>query len=79
MMVIRQSISRERPDVVKEVSRLLLESKNAAPANIDPNNTRFGVEANRRSLELIIDYSTRQGLIPHALSVDELFDSRQAA
>ena len=35
---------------------------------------RFGVQANRRSLELIIDYSVRQKLIPRKFSVDELFD-----
>jgi 4,5-dihydroxyphthalate decarboxylase len=75
MMVIRESISRERPDVVKEVYRLLLESKKAAPANIDLNNTRFGIEANRRSLEIIIDYAVRQKLIPCPVSVDSLFDA----
>jgi 4,5-dihydroxyphthalate decarboxylase len=35
---------------------------------------RFGVEANRRSLEIIIDYSFRQKLISRKFSVDELFD-----
>jgi len=32
------------------------------------------VERNRRSLEIIIDYSFRQKLIPRMFSVDELFD-----
>ena len=77
MMVVRQSISKSRPDVVKEVYRLLKESRSKAPPApdnglIDP--LRFGVEANRRSLELIIDYSFRQKLIPRKFSVDELFD-----
>jgi 4,5-dihydroxyphthalate decarboxylase len=35
---------------------------------------RFGIEANRRSLEIIIDYSLRQKLISRMFSVDELFD-----
>jgi 4,5-dihydroxyphthalate decarboxylase len=35
---------------------------------------RFGVGANRTSLEIIIDYSFRQKLIPRLFSVDELFD-----
>jgi 4,5-dihydroxyphthalate decarboxylase len=44
-----------------------------------PNNSvldpwRFGVEANRGSLEAIINYSFRQKLIPRMFSVDELFD-----
>lgn len=74
MMVVRESISRERPDVVKEVYRLLLQSKKAAPAKGDPNNTRFGIEPNRRSLETIIDYAVRQKLILRPVSVESLFD-----
>ena len=40
---------------------------------------RFGIEANRRSLEIIIDYSVRQKLIPRKFSVDELFDDSMQA
>ena len=77
MMVVRDSISKSRPDVIKEIYRILLESRRAAqPAAdnslLDP--LRFGIEANRRSLELIIDYSFRQKLIPRKYTVDELFD-----
>jgi 4,5-dihydroxyphthalate decarboxylase len=77
MMVIRNTISKSRPDLVTEIYRMLRESRRAAspPSDgtfLDP--WRFGVEANRRSLEIIIDYSVRQKLIPHAFTVDELFD-----
>jgi 4,5-dihydroxyphthalate decarboxylase len=55
---------------------MLRESRRAAPplegGFADP--WRFGVEANRRSLEIIIDYSFRQKLISRMFSVDELFD-----
>jgi 4,5-dihydroxyphthalate decarboxylase len=53
---------------------LLRESKLAAPAasGIDP--IQFGVENIRRSLELIIEYSTQQRLIPRGFKLDELFD-----
>ncbi|MGP0092177.1 MAG: hypothetical protein ACLPKB_19795 [Xanthobacteraceae bacterium] len=76
LFVIREQIAQTRPDVVKEVYRLLGESKRAAklPASgtaLDP--LRFGVEPNRRSLEIIIDYAFRQGLIPCRYTVDELF------
>lgn len=77
MMVVRESISKSRPDVVKEVYRMLLESRRAAPPPADNSlldPLRFGIEANRRSLELIIDYSFRQKLIPRKYTVDELFD-----
>ena len=55
---------------------MLQESRRAAApppgGPLDP--WRFGIEANRRSLEIIIDYSFRQKLIPRKFSVDELFD-----
>ena len=76
MMVVRGTISKSRPDLVKEIYRMLRESRRAVPPPdggvLDP--WRFGVEANRASLEIIIDYSFRQKLIPRIFSVDELFD-----
>ncbi len=75
MVVIKQSLSRSSPETVKEIFRLLRESKQAAsPAANSLDPLHFGVEANRRSLELIIDYSARQRLIPRPFEVDELFD-----
>ena len=59
------------PDVVREVYRLLLESKRAAG---DSDTTPFGVEANRRNLDVAIDYVHRQRLISRRFTVDELFD-----
>lgn len=76
MVVVRESLSRERPDVVREVFRLLHESKRAAglpdAGALDPY--RFGLEACRPILEVIIDFCARQQLLPRRLSVDELFD-----
>jgi 4,5-dihydroxyphthalate decarboxylase len=57
--------------VSQEVFRLLQESKNLG-AKDDPN-TPFGLEANRRNLEVAIDYVFRQSLIPRRYAVDELF------
>jgi 4,5-dihydroxyphthalate decarboxylase len=77
MVVVRTSIAKERPDVVQGIFRALQESRNAASpppgGPLDP--WRFGVEANRRSLEIIIDYSVRQKLIPRVFTVDELFEA----
>ena len=75
MMVVRAAIAKSRPDIVQEIYRLLQESRRAAPPPagglLDP--WRFGVEENRRSLEIVIDYSFRQKLIARKFSVDELF------
>jgi len=77
MMVIRDTISKSRPDLVREIYRMLHECRRAAPPPPDGSlfdPWRFGVEANRGSLKMIIDYSFRQKLIPRKFSVDELFD-----
>jgi 4,5-dihydroxyphthalate decarboxylase len=76
MLVIRQALAKSRPDVVREVYRLFREAKREEVAKsgvpaLDP--WRFGIEANRRSLEIVIDYALKQGLIPRRLAVDELF------
>jgi len=76
MMVVRSSISLTRSDVVREVYRMLRDSRQVVPPLADNgllDPWRFGIEANRRSLEIIIDYSVRQKLIPRKFSVDELF------
>ncbi len=82
LTVIRQEIARTRPDVVREVYRVLQESKTAAKlpesgTELDP--LRFGVEPNRGSLDVIIDFTFRQGLIPRRYTVDELFEDFQRA
>jgi 4,5-dihydroxyphthalate decarboxylase len=73
MMVIRESITRDRTDVVREVYRLLKESTAAGPSK-GMGALRFGVEAVRKSLETIIQYAESQCLIPRRFSVDELFN-----
>jgi 4,5-dihydroxyphthalate decarboxylase len=75
MLVVKESLAKANPAVVREVFRLVRESKLAmasAGAAFDP--CQFGLANIRRSLELIIDYSTQQGLIPKQIAVDDLFD-----
>ena len=49
---------------------LLLESRHAAG---DSASNPFGIEENRRNLEVAIDCVHRQGMIPRRYAVDELF------
>ncbi|HEY1311599.1 MAG TPA: hypothetical protein VGF02_11675 [Pseudolabrys sp.] len=76
LIVVRDSIAKSRPDIVQEIYQVLQDSRRAATpppgGPLDP--WRFGIEANRRSLEIIVDYSFRQKLIPRKFSTDELFD-----
>jgi len=74
-------MAQTRPDVVREVYRLFLAAKNASFATgvpaLDP--LRFGIEPNRQSLETVIDFAVKQGLLTHRFSVDELFSDTMRA
>jgi 4,5-dihydroxyphthalate decarboxylase len=76
MVVVKESLSRSDPRAVQEVYRMLLASKQAAepPAGGTLDLNPFGIEANRRNLELAIDCVYRQQLIPRRFKVNELFD-----
>jgi 4,5-dihydroxyphthalate decarboxylase len=76
MLVIREQLAQTRPDVVREVYRMFREAKEASFSEtgvpqLDP--LRFGIEANRASLEIVIRFAVKQGLLPHRFTVDELF------
>lgn len=75
LALVRDTIVRERPDVVREVYRVLKESRAAAalPTGAD-DPLRFGISAIRQSLEQINAYAVEQKLIPRAYSADELFE-----
>jgi 4,5-dihydroxyphthalate decarboxylase len=84
MVVVRDSVSKQHPDAVREVYRLLKESKQAGPAPgaesrrldgaIELDMTPVGVDRMRRDLDIAIQYVHQQKLIPKRYSVDELFD-----
>jgi 4,5-dihydroxyphthalate decarboxylase len=76
LVVVKESLSRADPQAVREIYRLLVESKQAAglPKAGELDLNPFGVEANRRNLEVAIDCCYRQGLIPRLFPVGELFD-----
>jgi 4,5-dihydroxyphthalate decarboxylase len=74
MVVVRSELTKSHPDVVREVFRLLRESKDAMGAPKDPEPLRFGVEACRPVIEVMIDYAHKHGLIGERMPVDSLFD-----
>ena len=77
VFVVRQELSRERPDVVRELYRMIVESRKFAPESA--TRPPFGLEANRKGLQLAIDWSYEQQIIPRRLSVEELFDDTTAS
>ena len=76
MYVVKQSLCQARPDVVREIYRMLVASRAAGPqpAPGSLNFTPHGLERNRKSLESVIDYALQQKIIPRKFTVDELFD-----
>lgn len=73
MFVVHENVSKQRPDIVRELYRMIVESRSLAegvPTVFPP----IGLEANRKGIELAIDWALDQKIIPRRLSVDELFD-----
>jgi 4,5-dihydroxyphthalate decarboxylase len=77
LVVVTQALVDSRPDVVREIYRMLKASKETAAA-ATPDFVPFGIGANRRSLELITGYAAQQKLIPERYRVDELFGGAPA-
>ncbi|HXM80807.1 MAG TPA: phosphate ABC transporter substrate-binding protein [Burkholderiales bacterium] len=65
MVVVKNTVKE-----VEEIYRLLLESRKAAG---NPEMNPFGIEENRRNLEVAIDCVYRQRMIPRRFTVEELF------
>jgi 4,5-dihydroxyphthalate decarboxylase len=73
LMVMRTADVKADPDTAREVYRVLLEGKRMAGTPPDPDPLPFGIEGNRASLKLIAEYAYQQKLIPHRISVDDMF------
>jgi 4,5-dihydroxyphthalate decarboxylase len=78
MFVVHQDISKNRPDVVRELYRMVVESRGLTEGGVPAIFPPIGLEANRKGLQMAIDWSLDQKLIPRRLSVDELFDDLTA-
>jgi 4,5-dihydroxyphthalate decarboxylase len=79
LFAVHQDVSRQRPDVVRELYRMIKESREHAPAEVVAGLPPLGLEANRKGLQMAIDWSFEQKIIPRRLAVDELFDDTMAA
>jgi 4,5-dihydroxyphthalate decarboxylase len=79
LFVVHQDLSKRRPDVVREVYRLLAESRAQAPAAVVAALPPLGFAANRKGIGMAIDWAFEQKIIPRRLSVEELFDDVTAS
>jgi len=79
MFVVHEEISKRRPDVVRELFRMICASRALAPAAVTSALPPLGLAANRKGLEMAIEWCFEQRIIPRRLKVDELFDETTAA
>jgi 4,5-dihydroxyphthalate decarboxylase len=68
MVALKDTVSRAQ---AQEIYALLQESRKAAG---NPEMNPFGIEENRRNLEVAIDCLHRQNMLPRRPSVEELFE-----
>lgn len=73
LVVVRSALVADHPWLPGELYRLLGRSKALAPARF-PDPVPFGVEANRKALDLIARYAFEQGLVSRRYTTDDLFD-----
>jgi 4,5-dihydroxyphthalate decarboxylase len=81
MVVVKSDLSRSDPGAVREVFRMLHDSKTAAglpkPGTID--SIPFGYDAVRPALDLMSSYALEMKIIPRRYAVEELFDDTTRA
>ncbi|MDR3421494.1 MAG: hypothetical protein P4L80_09690 [Xanthobacteraceae bacterium] len=76
MVVVKESLAKSDPGAVREVFRLLLESKKAAglPKAGAIDMVPFGFDAVKPALDLMSSYALEMKIIPRRYTVEELFD-----
>ena len=76
MMVVRNELLAERPDIVRELFKLVVDSRaiSGGPQIKDGIDMQpVGLERLRPALQLSVDYALQQGLIRNKVEVDDLF------
>lgn len=72
--VVHQDVSKQHPEAVREIYRMVEESRELADGGLPAIFPPMGLEANRKGIQLAIDWALDQKILPRRLSVDELFD-----
>jgi len=72
--VVQEAVSQQHPEAVREIYRMIGESRALSEGGLPTIFPPMGLEANRKGLQLAIDWALDQKILPRRLSVDELFD-----
>jgi len=74
MLVVKQQLADDRPDLVREIYRMFRDSKKLAKEDpSQPDLRPIGISAITPSLKLVIDLAHHQKLIPERFEIDKLF------
>ena len=78
MLVCRSTLTRERPQAIREIWRMLLEARSIG---VQPGSSDapYGIDANRAHLDAVIAACFKLRLIDRRPAVDELFDDMAAS
>jgi len=79
VFVVHEDIARNRPDVVRELYRMIGETRDLTEGGLPDPFPPMGLEANRKGLEMAIQWAFEQKIIPERMSVDSLFDETTIA
>ena len=76
MLVLKEDLSKSNPGAVRELFRMLLDSKKAAglPKAGAIDLIPFGFDAVKPALDLMSSYALELKIIPRRIAVEELFD-----
>lgn len=79
MFAVHRDVSRDHPEAIREIYRMLVESRNLTEGGVPEPFPPVGLEANRKGIQLAIDWALEQKIIPERMSVDSLFDEVTAS
>ena len=79
IFVVHESIAKQRPEVVRELYRMIGESRDLTEGGLPDPFPPMGFEANRKGIELAAQWAFEQKIIPRLPSIDEIFDPAMQA
>jgi 4,5-dihydroxyphthalate decarboxylase len=78
IFVVHEDVAKNNPEAVREIYRMLQESRDLTEGGVPDPYPPMGLEANRKGLDMAIDWAFEQKIIPRRLTVDELFNDLTA-
>jgi 4,5-dihydroxyphthalate decarboxylase len=72
-IIVPDALCEQRPDVMREAWRMLVDSRKQASSDADIDAWPVGIEASRKALECAIKYASQQHMIAKPVKVEDLF------